>query len=49
MPLVLTQHASRDLNRYLDREWVTYHFAFIAHAGATIVAGNALGGNLPFL
>lgn len=26
MPLVLTQHASRDLNRYLDREWLIYHF-----------------------
>lgn len=26
MPLILTQHASRDLNRYLDREGVIYHF-----------------------
>lgn len=26
MPLILTQHASRDLNRYLDREWLIYHF-----------------------
>lgn len=26
MPLILTQHYSRDLNRYLDREWVIYHF-----------------------
>ncbi len=26
VPLILTQHASRDLNRYLDREGVIYHF-----------------------
>lgn len=26
MPLVLTQHSSRDLNSYLDRENVIYHF-----------------------
>lgn len=26
MPLILTQHASRDLNRYLDRENLVYHF-----------------------
>jgi hypothetical protein len=26
LPLILTQHASRDLNRYLDREGVIYHF-----------------------
>ncbi|MEO6913059.1 MAG: hypothetical protein ABI182_03435 [Candidatus Baltobacteraceae bacterium] len=26
MPLILTQHASRDLNRYLDREGLIYHF-----------------------
>lgn len=26
MPLILTQHFSRDLNRYLDREGVIYHF-----------------------
>jgi hypothetical protein len=26
MPLILTQHASRDLHRYLDREGVIYHF-----------------------
>src|SRR5690349_12097531 len=26
MPLILTQHASRDLNRYHDREWLIYHF-----------------------
>ena len=26
VPLILTQHWSRDLNRYLDREGVIYHF-----------------------
>lgn len=39
MPLILTQHASRDLNRYHDREGVIYHFPsqYLAVVNRTVV------------
>ncbi len=42
MPLILTQHYSRDLNRYLDREGVIYHFPsqYLPVVNRTIVEGG---------
>jgi hypothetical protein len=39
MPLILTQHASRDLNQYRDRENVIYHFPaqYIGVVNRTVV------------
>jgi hypothetical protein len=47
MPLILTQHASRDLNQYLDRENLVYHFPsqYYAIARSEIVEN----GNRQFL